>query len=314
MTAIESILQKLAAATQRGEDKRVLLQLVDELRMAVLDMPLILKPEMLEKLEAPPQRALATSTETAAARIDAPLRVPTSSEERPVPFGQPLRAPMPPRRVVVEEEDTPLTTSQAAAAADAAPVATVVDEFVRAQLSRLPSDHHAFVPAPAAVHEVLELPVTDEMLEEVAAINGRGKQAAASGESVADESATVENKLQPQPIGKRAELHEVLANQPATTLNERFVQSVPAVAELVATPPITDLRKAISVADKFQYLNELFRRDESLFERSIKTINGFNNYGEAEHWIRRELATRLGWDEKSELVQQFYAVVRRRFN
>ncbi|MCU0333797.1 MAG: hypothetical protein MUF62_01970, partial [Chitinophagaceae bacterium] len=60
--------------------------------------------------------------------------------------------------------------------------------------------------------------------------------------------------------------------------------------------------------------NELFRQDDSLFERSIKTINGFNIYAEAEYWMRRELATRLGWDEKSELVQQFYALVRRRFN
>lgn len=316
MTAIESILQQLAAANQRGEDKRVLLQLVDELRMAVLDMPLILKPEILEKLEAPPRRALAAATEEVVAKAEIPSAAPTAVEAKPVTTGQPLRAPLPPRRVVAVEEEQPPIIAPAAAIAEAEPVAVVADQFVAAQLSKLPSEHHAFVPAPAAVHEVLELPVTDEMLEEVSAITEWAKPPTATVELVAEAPVVVEKKplSQPQPIGRRAELHEVLANQPAATLNERFGQSAPVVAEVVAAPHVADLRKAISVADKFQYVNELFRQDESLFERSIKTINGFNIYAEAEYWIRRELATRLGWDEKSELVQQFYALVRRRFN
>lgn len=319
MTAIESILQQLAAATQRGEDKRVLLQLVEELRMAVLDMPLILKPEILEQLEAPPRRALAAATEEVAAKAEMPSAAPTAVEAKPVTTGQPLRAPLPPRRVVAVEEEQPPIIAPATAVAEAEPVAVVADQFVAAQLSKLPSEHHAFVPAPAAVHEVLELPVTDEMLEEVSAI---ARAPVPVLEPVIQKMEVVEAvppvaetkpPSQPQPIGRRAELHEVLANQQAASLNERFSQPATVLAEAIAVPRIADLRKAISVAEKFQYVNELFRQDDSLFERSIKTINGFNIYAEAEYWIRRELATRLGWDEKSEFVQQFYALVRRRF-
>ncbi|MCU0333487.1 MAG: hypothetical protein MUF62_00400, partial [Chitinophagaceae bacterium] len=133
MTAIESILQQLAVATQRGEDKRVLLQLVDELRMAVLDMPLILKPEILEKLEAPPRRALAAATEEVVSKAEIPSAAPTVAEAKPVTFGQPLRAPLPPRRVVAVQEEQPPIIAPAAAVAKAAPVEVVADQFVAAQ-------------------------------------------------------------------------------------------------------------------------------------------------------------------------------------
>ena len=33
-----------------------------------------------------------------------------------------------------------------------------------------------------------------------------------------------------------------------------------------------------------------------MYERSIKTINSFNIYAEAEYWISRELKVKLGWN------------------
>lgn len=77
--------------------------------------------------------------------------------------------------------------------------------------------------------------------------------------------------------------------------------------------PIKDLKKAISINDRYQYINQLFRGDEVMYDRSIKTINNFNIYSEAEYWIRRELAAKHGWKETDELVKQFYHLVRRRF-
>jgi hypothetical protein len=51
-----------------------------------------------------------------------------------------------------------------------------------------------------------------------------------------------------------------------------------------------------------------------MYERSIKTINGFNIYGEAEFWIKRELKLKIGWPEDSEVVQLFDQLVKRRFS
>lgn len=62
------------------------------------------------------------------------------------------------------------------------------------------------------------------------------------------------------------------------------------------------------------FLSELFRGDETMYERSLKTINNFRIYPEAEYWIERELKVKLGWDENKEAVKQFRHLVRRRFS
>ncbi|QES87215.1 hypothetical protein [Rhizosphaericola mali] len=77
--------------------------------------------------------------------------------------------------------------------------------------------------------------------------------------------------------------------------------------------PIKDLKKSISINDRYLFINELFRGDESTYERSIKTINGFNIYQEANFWIERELKVKLGWNEKDPTVRDFMQLVKRRF-
>ena len=78
--------------------------------------------------------------------------------------------------------------------------------------------------------------------------------------------------------------------------------------------PVKDLKKAIGINDRFAFINELFRGDENMYERSIKTINGFSILAEAEFWIQRELKLKLGWDESSSTVIHFDQLVRRRFS
>ncbi len=88
-------------------------------------------------------------------------------------------------------------------------------------------------------------------------------------------------------------------------------------AELGSTlkgSPIKELRKAIGVNDRFVFINELFRGDEPMYERSIKTINNFRILPEAEYWMERELKIKLGWDDSRDIVQHFYQLVRRRFS
>ena len=64
----------------------------------------------------------------------------------------------------------------------------------------------------------------------------------------------------------------------------------------------------------FLFISELFRGDEAMYERSIKTINSFTIWPEAEYWIKRELKTKLGWTDSNHTVQQFDQLIRRRFS
>ena len=108
------------------------------------------------------------------------------------------------------------------------------------------------------------------------------------------------------------EINEMAIHQ-RESLNDRLKQEKTEVVEVLKHEPIKDLRKAIGINDRFVFINDLFRGDEAMYERSIKTINSFYIFPEAEYWINRELIVKLGWDADSEIVRHFYQLVKRRF-
>jgi hypothetical protein len=110
----------------------------------------------------------------------------------------------------------------------------------------------------------------------------------------------------------RVEVHEVISER-KESLNDRLKEEKTELAHLLKETPIKDLRKGIGINDRFVFVRELFRGDDAMYERSIKTINNFNIFSEAEYWIARELKHKLGWDDRNETVKHFYQLVRRRF-
>jgi hypothetical protein len=123
---------------------------------------------------------------------------------------------------------------------------------------------------------------------------------------VADETPTLLH--QPQ-----KEIHEVIGKKDPS-LNDKLKEEKTELAHTLKDAPVKDLRKAIGVNDKFVFINELFRGDEAMYDRSIKTINNFQILTEAEYWITRELKLKLGWDNQSATVKHFDQVVKRRFS
>jgi hypothetical protein len=98
------------------------------------------------------------------------------------------------------------------------------------------------------------------------------------------------------------------------SLNDKLRENKTEIMHVLKDSPIRDLRKGIGINDRFLFISDLFRGDESMYERSIKTINSFNIYAEAEYWMNRELKVKLGWDETRDNVKYFYHLVKRRFS
>ncbi len=98
------------------------------------------------------------------------------------------------------------------------------------------------------------------------------------------------------------------------SINDKLKQSKTELVERLKETPVKDLRKAIGINDRFLFINELFRGDEAMYERCIKTINSFSIYPEAEYWITRELKVKLGWSDENPAVQHFDQLVKRRFS
>ncbi|MBM3432412.1 MAG: hypothetical protein FJX92_05355 [Bacteroidetes bacterium] len=148
-----------------------------------------------------------------------------------------------------------------------------------------------------------------------------------------DEEFVVEKLIPPTPSPKEegSITYNVMEEVPTlymhrdTELNEKLLSDIPSLNDQLKTSsedryhtlqegPIADLRRAIGVNERFQFIRELFRNDEAMYERSIKTINQFQVLNEADFWINRELKTKLGWPVDHPLVTLFDQLVRRRFS
>ena len=109
------------------------------------------------------------------------------------------------------------------------------------------------------------------------------------------------------------ELNELLAVRDSS-LNDKLKEHKVEIGHVLTDHPIKDLKKAIGINDRYVFINELFRGDEVMYERSLKTINGFRIFAEAEYWIERELKVKLGWEEHKEITRHFYQLIKRRFS
>lgn len=118
---------------------------------------------------------------------------------------------------------------------------------------------------------------------------------------------------QPLAEEKPTEIHQAIAKDNKDSLNDQLKQQKLELGDSLQEVPIKDLKKAIGINDKFLFINELFRGDDIMYERSIKTINSFAIYAEAEYWIKRELKLKLGWNDRNGVVQQFDQLIKRRF-
>ena len=96
--------------------------------------------------------------------------------------------------------------------------------------------------------------------------------------------------------------------------NVTELKEVREVKDHLVLEPIKDLRSAIGINDKFQFIQELFGGDEKSFEVGIKTINAFKIFPEAQFYIKRELREKNSWDEESNVVKQFDQLIKRRFS
>jgi len=200
--------------------------------------------------------------------------------------------PTPQAEVVKEENLTPLKQDRPVFVADSEPKIQVKVP------KEIPKQHDYFLPKPVSNEQFVR---KDEQPKPVST-----QSSFYPAFDAVEETPTL---VQHQPA---KEVHEAIADS-KESLNDRLKQQKTEVAHVLKDTPIKDLRKGIGINDRFTFVSELFRGDDAMYERSIKTINGFGILSEAEYWINRELKFKLGWNDSKEVVQHFYHLVRRRF-
>jgi hypothetical protein len=118
----------------------------------------------------------------------------------------------------------------------------------------------------------------------------------------------------PKQKSTKKEINETVAAEESPSVNDILKTPIKELSHKLTDVGIKDLKKAIGINDRYLFISDLFRGDEAMYERSIKTINSFSILPEAEYWIRRELKTKLGWTDANLTVVHFDQLVKRRFS
>jgi len=102
----------------------------------------------------------------------------------------------------------------------------------------------------------------------------------------------------PEPIEEQTTKREVFTPKQVTDLGTKLGKK-----------PISEIMGAIGINDRVRYRYVLFNRNQDLFENTIAVLNGLPNFYEAIEYLKKE----FDWDFESADVQDFLAIVERRY-
>lgn len=126
-------------------------------------------------------------------------------------------------------------------------------------------------------------------------------------------------KPEPMVITHVVETKPVTEEKPVEVTKPEPVRNEPApqpevhdLATKLQQTPIHDLKKAISINKKFEFINQLFKGDHEAYAKSIHYINGLTNGNEAQVFFNN-LKKQFAWDEENKLFIELADMVKRRF-
>jgi hypothetical protein len=97
------------------------------------------------------------------------------------------------------------------------------------------------------------------------------------------------------------------------TINDNLKQpETDDLASKLGKTPIHDLKKAISINKKFEFISQLFDGDHESYTKSVHYLNGLNDKDEAMTFFN-SLKKENNWDEENKRFMEFADLVSRRF-
>lgn len=207
-----------------------------------------------------------------------------------------------------KQEESAEVTRQTTNGATKQESAEIINGVTKQEESAIPHAHAAYIPTPEKSESAKNGASAGNPINMYKTQMSRDAY-------TATEAHHIPTPKQPQETnGIRKELNELVGKH-ATSLNDTLRNGKAVeVGEKLGGMGIKDLKSAIGINDQFQFIQDLFRSDKVMYDRSVKTINESASLQEAEYWIERELKIKLGWNEQEPLVQHFLNIVKKRFS
>jgi hypothetical protein len=108
-----------------------------------------------------------------------------------------------------------------------------------------------------------------------------------------------------------------LAKEDVLTINERISAQLAGKAanltEQVSAQKVDDLKQAINLNDKLLYIRDLFNGYSLAYSEAIDLLNRFNNFEEADTFLKKNYMVKNNWEKKPETTEKLYALLKRRY-
>jgi hypothetical protein len=124
------------------------------------------------------------------------------------------------------------------------------------------------------------------------------------------------NFLKPKKEAREESAKNLNANffKEQLTLNEKFnTNTKPTLADTLQKRKIDNIKKNISINQRFMFINELFEGKVDEFNKAIDELESCHNYDEALKLINNKYARKYQWDEEAEEVNEFVGIVGKKF-
>lgn len=102
--------------------------------------------------------------------------------------------------------------------------------------------------------------------------------------------------------------HEAIPEPVVEHAPEPAAPHIPVQTSLFGAP-VQDIRKAISLGDRFLFQRELFGGSAERMQKTLDALNALGSFAEAEQYVHANFQ----WDRESASYELFIAVLKRRF-
>ena len=134
-------------------------------------------------------------------------------------------------------------------------------------------------------------------------------------ESTVVEAPDAPNNTAQAPAPKRSPLLSLYEDD-APVLGEQF-RETPSVADAITCPkgvaestPVTSLREAIGVADRYMFIRELFDGDDEAYDAAITNLDKLTSFDDCVIYISENYV----WRAQSEAAKTIMSLLKRKFN
>lgn len=142
------------------------------------------------------------------------------------------------------------------------------------------------------------------------------KEIAPKEEEKADE--TREEPAETYPV-REEQSEEVPAREPEPEPSTKSEEGKiklhlePGFTDQLGNTPLTDLKAAVGLNERFLFANELFNGNMEAFNKALNELNHLESLADAERLINAQLTVQFSWDIENEAVERFLLLVKRRF-